>query len=108
MKRLTNLHIDRTFWVLYLVLVALAVITLFSASSTLVFMGPHNETLREHFGTFGLNIIDTDNLQDAVEGAFRAAREGDTVLLSPCCASFDLFRSYEDRGDQFMQAVRKL
>ena len=75
---------------------------------TLVFMGLHNEKLREHFGTFGLNIIDTDNLQDAVEGAFRAAREGDTVLLSPCCASFDLFRSYEDRGDQFMQAVRKL
>ena len=75
---------------------------------TLVFMGLHNEKLREHFGTFGLNIIDTDNLQDAVEGAFRAAREGDTVLLSPCCASFDLFRSYEDRGDQFMQAVRNL
>ncbi len=75
---------------------------------TLVFMGLHNEKLREHFGSFGLNIIDTDNLQDAVEGAFRAAREGDTVLLSPCCASFDLFRSYEDRGDQFMQAVRKL
>ena len=75
---------------------------------TLVFMGLHNEKLREHFGTFGLNIIDTDNLHDAVEGAFRAAREGDTVLLSPCCASFDLFRSYEDRGDQFMQAVRNL
>ena len=75
---------------------------------TLVFMGLHNEKLREHFGSFGLPIIDTDNLHDAVEGAYRAAHEGDTVLLSPCCASFDLFKSYEDRGDQFMAAVRRL
>ena len=75
---------------------------------TLVFMGLHNEKLREHFGSFGLNIIDTDNLHDAIQGAYNAAREGDTVLLSPCCASFDLFKSYEDRGNQFMDAVRKL
>ena len=75
---------------------------------TLVFMGLHNEKLREHFGAFGLNIIDTDNLHDAIQGAYHAAHEGDTVLLSPCCASFDLFRSYEDRGDQFMAAVRQL
>jgi len=75
---------------------------------TLVFMGLHNEKLREHFGGFGLNIIDTDNLQDAVQGAYNAANEGDTVLLSPCCASFDLFKSYEDRGEQFMNAVRRL
>lgn len=75
---------------------------------TLIFMGLHNEKLREHFGSFGLNIIDTDNLHDAVQGAYNAAREGDTVLLSPCCASFDLFTSYEDRGRQFMAAVRQL
>ncbi len=75
---------------------------------TLVFMGLHNEKLREHFGSFGLNIIDTDNLHDAIQGAYEAAKEGDTVLLSPCCASFDLFKSYEDRGEQFMEAVRKL
>lgn len=75
---------------------------------TLVFMGLHNEKLREHFGGFGLNIIDTDNLHDAIQGAYNAAREGDTVLLSPCCASFDLFKSYEDRGEQFMAAVRAL
>ena len=75
---------------------------------TLVFMGLHNEKLHEHFDSFGLRIIDTDNLHDAVQGAYEAAREGDTVLLSPCCASFDLFRSYEDRGEQFMQAVREL
>ncbi len=75
---------------------------------TLVFMGLHNEKLHEHFDSFGLNIIDTDNLHDAIQGAYNAAREGDTVLLSPCCASFDLFKSYEDRGDQFMAAVRAL
>ena len=85
---------------------------------TLVFMGLHNEKLREHFEPFTrtpspvtgnpLQIIDTDNLQDAIQGAYNAAHEGDTVLLSPCCASFDLFKSYEDRGEQFMAAVRKL
>ena len=75
---------------------------------TLVFMGLHNEKLREHFGGFGLNIIDTDNLHDAIQGAYKAAHEGDTVLLSPCCASFDLFKSYEDRGEQFMAAVKNL
>lgn len=75
---------------------------------TLVFMGLHNEKLHEHFDNFGLHIIDTDNLHDAIQGAYNAAHEGDTVLLSPCCASFDLFKSYEDRGEQFMAAVRAL
>ena len=75
---------------------------------TLVFMGLHNEKLHEHFDGFGLKIIDTDNLHDAIQGAYNAAQEGDTVLLSPCCASFDLFKSYEDRGEQFMNAVRNL
>ena len=85
---------------------------------TLVFMGLHNEKLREHFGELNkqlmangqqpLSIIDTDNLHDAIQGAYKAAHEGDTVLLSPCCASFDLFKSYEDRGEQFMAAVRAL
>lgn len=87
---------------------------------TLIFMGLHNEKLREHFGALGYVpateatpateriFVDTDNLNDAVQSAYRYAREGDTVLLSPCCASFDLFHSYEDRGDQFMAAVRAL
>ncbi|MBQ7997270.1 MAG: UDP-N-acetylmuramoyl-L-alanine--D-glutamate ligase [Paludibacteraceae bacterium] len=83
---------------------------------TLVFMGLHNEKLREHFEPLsnsphkgeGFRIIDTDNLHDAVQAAYEAAHEGDTVLLSPCCASFDLFKSYEDRGEQFMAAVRAL
>ena len=82
---------------------------------TLIFMGLHNEKLHEHFDGFQsqitthkVQIIDVDNLHDAVQGAYQAAHEGDTVLLSPCCASFDLFTSYEDRGNQFMNAVRNL
>ena len=75
---------------------------------TLIFMGLHNEKLHEHFDGFGLRIIDTNNLHDAVQAAYTSAHDGDTVLLSPCCASFDLFTSYEDRGRQFMDAVRKL
>lgn len=81
---------------------------------TLVYMGLHNEKLHEHFDGMirkdgaPLRIIDTNNLSDAVRLSYEAAKEGDTVLLSPCCASFDLFKSYEDRGEQFMEAVRKL
>lgn len=81
---------------------------------TLVYMGLHNEKLHEHFdGMTGcegkpLTIIDTNNLADCVNQSYAAAHPGDTVLLSPCCASFDLFNSYEDRGDQFMNAVRQL
>jgi len=81
---------------------------------TLVFMGLHNEKLVEHFGALGYSpdgdrrYIDTHTLADAVQACYDAARDGDTVLLSPCCASFDLFKSYEDRGEQFMEAVRKL
>ena len=47
-------------------------------------------------------------MKDAVEAAYRLAKKGETVLLSPCCASFDLFKSYEDRGNQFKQCVREL
>ncbi len=89
---------------------------------TLVFMGLHNEKLIEHFSALGYKpaaidsqksdgskrYIDTNTLADAVRACNNAARDGDTVLLSPCCASFDLFKSYEDRGEQFMAAVRNL
>lgn len=87
---------------------------------TLIFMGLHNEKLIEHFGALGYVpsteatagteriYVDTDNLHDAVQAAYQTAHEGDTVLLSPCCASFDLFKSYEDRGEQFLNAVRAL
>lgn len=71
----------------------------------LVFMGLHNEKLQKHFGGFGLPIYDTNTLEAAVAACREAAVAGDTVLLSPCCASFDLFTSYEDRGHKFMAAV---
>ena len=75
---------------------------------TLIFMGKDNSKLIQHFGALGANYISTDNLTDALQAAYHAASEGDTVLLSPCCASFDLFKNYEDRGEQFMNAVRNL
>jgi len=75
---------------------------------TLVYMGLHNEKLHEHFDSMGLRVIDTDNIHDAVKKSYEAAHDGDTVLLSPCCASFDLFKSYEDRGEQFMKEVKML
>jgi UDP-N-acetylmuramoylalanine--D-glutamate ligase len=55
-----------------------------------------------------MKYVSTDNLLDAVQVAYQSANDGDTVLLSPCCASFDLFKNYEDRGEQFMKAVRGL
>ena len=74
----------------------------------LIFMGKDNSKLIQHFGALGAKYISTDNLTDALQAAYHAANEGDTVLLSPCCASFDLFKNYEDRGEQFMNAVRNL
>ena len=53
-------------------------------------------------------MVDTLSAEDAVKAASKFAEAGDVVLLSPCCASFDLFKSYEDRGDQFKEAVRNL
>lgn len=75
---------------------------------TLIFMGRNNHKLIQHFEPMGVKYISTDSLQDAVLAAYQSANEGDTVLLSPCCASFDLFKNYEDRGEQFVKAVRSL
>jgi UDP-N-acetylmuramoylalanine--D-glutamate ligase len=75
---------------------------------TLIFMGKDNSKLIQHFDQLGVKYISTHSLNDAVQAAYSSAHEGDTVLLSPCCASFDLFKSYEDRGAQFMDAVRNL
>jgi UDP-N-acetylmuramoylalanine--D-glutamate ligase len=76
---------------------------------TLIFMGLDNKKLNEYFAlNSNCKIVDTDNLADAVKAAYEVAQKGDTVLLSPCCASFDLFKNYEDRGEQFKEAVKKL
>jgi UDP-N-acetylmuramoylalanine--D-glutamate ligase len=76
---------------------------------TLILMGLDNKKLNEYFGlNTNCKIVDTDNLADAVKAAYEVAQKGDTVLLSPCCASFDLFKNYEDRGEQFKEAVKKL
>lgn len=76
--------------------------------SGLIFMGLHNEKLHDFFDSFGLPIVDVQSMKDAVDAAYQMAKKGETVLLSPCCASFDLFKSYEDRGDQFKKYVREL
>ena len=73
-----------------------------------IFLGLHNEKLHDFFGNFGLPIVDVQSMPDAVNAAYNMAKKGETVLLSPCCASFDLFKSYEDRGDQFKECVRNL
>lgn len=73
-----------------------------------IYMGLHNEKLHESFDSLGLPIADVQSMKDAVKAAYRMAEPGDTVLLSPCCASFDLFTSYEDRGRQFKKCVREL
>ncbi|GAE20087.1 UDP-N-acetylmuramoylalanine-D-glutamate ligase [Bacteroides pyogenes DSM 20611 = JCM 6294] len=77
--------------------------------SALVYLGLHNEKLHEFFDRLGLPVADIQTgMKDAVEAAYKLAKKGETVLLSPCCASFDLFDSYEDRGDQFKKYVREL
>lgn len=76
--------------------------------SGLVYLGLHNEKLHDFFDKFGLPVADVQSMKDAVAEATKMAKPGETVLLSPCCASFDLFKSYEDRGDQFKECVKNL
>ena len=76
--------------------------------SGLVYLGLHNEKLHDFFDKFGLPVADVQSMKDAVAAATKMAKPGETVLLSPCCASFELFKSYEDRGDQFKECVKNL
>lgn len=73
----------------------------------LICMGVDNKKLTEHFGGI-CEVVDTGCLADAIAAARKYAVQGDTVLLSPCCASFDLFENYENRGELFKGAVRHL
>ena len=73
----------------------------------IVAMGKDNAKIVSYFDGV-VPVVDTHSLADAIEACRSMAVAGDTVLLSPCCASFDLFKSYEDRGRQFKQAVKSL
>ncbi|MBS7342880.1 MAG: UDP-N-acetylmuramoyl-L-alanine--D-glutamate ligase [Parabacteroides sp.] len=74
----------------------------------LIFLGVDNRKLHTFFDDKIAQIEDASSMEEAVNKAYRLAQKGDTVLLSPCCASFDLFTCYEDRGDQFKACVRNL
>ncbi|MGB4415131.1 MAG: UDP-N-acetylmuramoyl-L-alanine--D-glutamate ligase [Paludibacter sp.] len=74
----------------------------------LIFMGLDNSALHKFFDGKVEKIVDVQSMEDAVNAAYNMATAGDTVLLSPCCASFDLFENYEDRGRQFKNYVRNL
>ena len=74
----------------------------------IICLGVDNAKLYESFGNMVEIIVETQFMSEAVKIAYKIAESGDNVLLSPACASFDLFENYEDRGRQFKNAVRKL
>lgn len=75
---------------------------------SLIFLGVDNAKLHTFFDGKVEHIVDALSMEDAISKAYKLAQKGDTVLLSPCCASFDLFKNYEDRGNQFKACVLNL
>ena len=85
------------------------IITLVESSvRTIINIGRDNQPLETAFGALELDMIPAESMEEAVRMAAARAEYGDLVLLSPACASFDLFKSYEDRGEQFKECVREL
>jgi len=74
----------------------------------IICLGVDNQKLIEAFGNVADIMVETQSMEEAVKISSRIAEKGDTVLLAPACASFDLFENYQDRGNQFKQAVRQL
>ena len=74
----------------------------------LVFLGADNSKLHDFFDPMGIPTFDTHSMKECIEACNKLAKPGYTVLLSPCCASFDLFKNMEDRGEQFKELVRNL
>ncbi|PZX12424.1 UDP-N-acetylmuramoylalanine--D-glutamate ligase [Breznakibacter xylanolyticus] len=74
----------------------------------LICMGKDNEKLKQSFGGVVPVIKETSSMKETLDVAYQLAEKGDVVLLSPACASFDLFKNYEDRGQQFKECVRNL
>ena len=74
----------------------------------LICLGKDNDKLKKAFSGVVPEIYETQSIKDLVRMAMSSAKQGDVVLLSPACASFDLFKNYEDRGDQFRSAVLEL
>ncbi|MCH4148149.1 MAG: UDP-N-acetylmuramoyl-L-alanine--D-glutamate ligase [Prevotella sp.] len=74
----------------------------------LVYLGADNTKLHNFFDGMGIPVKDTHNMKDCVAACYEMSKPGETVLLSPCCASFDLFKNMEDRGEQFKNLVRNL
>ncbi|GMN05818.1 UDP-N-acetylmuramoyl-L-alanine--D-glutamate ligase [Croceitalea sp. MTPC5] len=74
----------------------------------IICLGADNTKLVEAFGNVVEPLVETYSMEEAIKVAYKVSERGDTVLLSPACASFDLFENYEDRGNQFKEAVKNL
>jgi UDP-N-acetylmuramoylalanine--D-glutamate ligase len=74
----------------------------------IICLGMDNSKIKDAFGNVVDLMVETFAMNEAVKVAYKIAERGDTVLLSPACASFDLFKNYEDRGNQFKEAIKKL
>ena len=76
--------------------------------SAIVYLGADNQKLHDNFDDMNIPVRDTHSMEECMQACYDLAKPGETVLLSPCCASFDLFKNMEDRGEQFKELARNL